>query len=86
MRLWCAIFGHGLNPPVVNSRGANAYRTCKRCDLFLLPDYFDGWRRASKRERELRLRAMRASLQDENVTSELTMNDEVETPRRRRRL
>lgn len=59
MRLWCALFGHKLNPPVINSRGTNAYRTCKRCDLFLLPDYFDGWRKASKRERELRLRAVR---------------------------
>lgn len=77
MGLWCAIFGHKLNPPVVNSRGANAYRTCRRCDLFLLPDYFDGWRRASKRERDLRLRAVRASLAEEEVRPPLTMNREV---------
>lgn len=56
MGLRCILFGHKLNPPVTNSRGHKSYRTCKRCKLFLLPDYFDGWRRASKNERLLRLK------------------------------
>lgn len=57
MGLLCMLFGHKFNPPVMNSRGANSYKTCRRCKLFLVPDYFDGWQRASKSERALRIRA-----------------------------
>lgn len=60
MRLWCALFGHRFNPPVRNSRGHKSHMTCRRCSIFLLPDYYDGWRPASKREREFRLRAIEA--------------------------
>lgn len=60
MRLWCALFGHRFNPPVKNSGGSNSHMTCRRCTIFLLPDYYDGWRRASERERRFRLRALQA--------------------------
>ena len=60
MRLWCLLFGHKLNPPVKNRRGANSHMTCRRCDLFLVPDYYDGWQQATRGEREVRLRAMRS--------------------------
>lgn len=58
MRLWCFLFGHKLNPPVRNSRGSKSHMTCRRCSVFLLPDYFNGWRPASKSEKRLRLAAL----------------------------
>jgi 2-hydroxy-3-keto-5-methylthiopentenyl-1-phosphate phosphatase len=55
MRLWCYFAGHRFSV-TKNKRGLPVYKTCKRCDAFLVRDYFNGWQNASKSEREYNVR------------------------------